>query len=50
VVGILREEAAYRIPILMDEGFGLAPLSVLDADGERAVPSYARLASSQATP
>jgi hypothetical protein len=40
-VGILREDAAaYRSPILAGEGLGLAPLSVLDADGERAVPVF----------
>jgi hypothetical protein len=39
-VGILREEAAYRTPILVNEGLGLAPLSVLDADGEQALPVF----------
>ena len=40
-VGILREgAAAYHSPIIAGEGLGLAPLSVLDADGERAVPVF----------
>jgi hypothetical protein len=41
-IGIMRGTADYRTPITASEesGEGFAPLSVLDADGERALPVF----------
>ena len=39
-VGIVRDGAAHHTPIATDEGMGVAPLTVLDADGERALPVF----------
>lgn len=39
-IGIVRDMGAYDAPITTEEGLGLAPLSVVDADGERAVPVF----------
>ena len=40
-IGILRRAAGYLTPIRDEEsGLGMAPLTVLDADGERAMPVF----------
>ena len=41
-IGIVRDTADHRTPITVDEEgvVGVAPLSVLDADGERALPVF----------
>jgi len=44
VMGIVRDSAIYGTPIRTQQsGFGLAPLTVLDADGERALPVFTTL-------
>jgi hypothetical protein len=39
-IGIVRDMPTYDTPITTEEGLGLAPLSVVDADGDRAVPVF----------
>jgi hypothetical protein len=39
-VGKARDPAAYKTPIKTPQGEGLAPLTVLDPDGERALPVF----------
>jgi hypothetical protein len=39
-IGIIRDTAAYQTPITTEDGLGFSPLSVLDADEERAVPVF----------
>ncbi len=40
VVGKARPSATHQTPIRASEGEGLAPLTVLDRDGERALPVF----------
>lgn len=40
VIGKARPSVAYETPIRAGEGQGLAPLTVLDKDGERALPVF----------
>jgi hypothetical protein len=40
VIGRVRDPATYHTPITTPEGLGLAPLTVLDADEERALPVF----------
>jgi len=40
VVGKVRPTDTHRTPIEAGEGQGLAPLTVLDKDGERALPAF----------
>jgi hypothetical protein len=39
-IGIARPEATHHTPIKVSEREGLAPLTVVDADGERALPVF----------
>ncbi len=46
-IGIVRNAAAYETPIKADEVTGIAPLTVLDADGERALPVFTTRAKAE---
>lgn len=39
-VGAVRAGATHETPLSAGEGIGVAPLTVLDADGERALPVF----------
>jgi hypothetical protein len=48
VVGILRDPAVYHTPVRDEQsGLGVAPLTVLDADGERALLVFTTLPKTQ---